>query len=123
MLFDSTVATIIAAGLFVFGIGLNLWTLQALGIKGMYNGDSFGWLMDAPVTNGPFAYFNDPQYVGTTAAILSSGVYYQSLHGYRMLQRCCCCLLGISLTHSLQYLAYGSVLCSTCRSSLSRCVE
>ena len=86
----------------VFGILLNIWTLQALGIKGMtsccsarhgipadcwpgmYNGDSFGWLMDAPVTGGPYTFFNDPQYVGTTAAMLGSAVYYNSLNGYGM---------------------------------------
>lgn len=48
----------------------------------MYNGDSFGWLMDAPVTGGPYTFFNDPQYVGTTAAMLGSAVYYNSVNGY-----------------------------------------
>ncbi len=37
---------------------------KALGLKGMYNGDSFGYLMDARVTSGPYKYFTDPQYVG-----------------------------------------------------------
>eukprot|EP01027_Heterolobosea_sp_BB2_P009337 GEZU01013773.1.p2 GENE.GEZU01013773.1~~GEZU01013773.1.p2 ORF type:complete len:104 (+),score=31.71 GEZU01013773.1:27-314(+) len=50
--------------------------------KGMYNGDSFGWIMDAPVTTGPYVYFNDPQYVGTTLALLGYAVQYQSLVGY-----------------------------------------
>lgn len=89
--------------LFVSGIALNLWTLKALGIKGMYNGDSFGWLMESPVrynfrfsfflilffdsqlyfqvTDGPFQYFQDPQYVGTSIALLGSALYYQSYHG------------------------------------------
>ena len=67
--------------LFVFGVLLNLWTLKALGIKGMYNGDSFGYLMDAPVTNGPFKYFSDPQYFGTTVSLLGSAIYYQSVYG------------------------------------------
>jgi len=66
---------------FAFGILLNIWTLKALGIKGMYNGDSFGFLMDAPVTSGPYVYFNDPQYVGTTLAMLGSALYYRSVYG------------------------------------------
>jgi hypothetical protein len=35
VLVDQSVASVIAGALFVFGIGLNLWTLQALGIKGL----------------------------------------------------------------------------------------
>eukprot|EP01096_Ripella_sp_DP13-Kostka_P003122 TRINITY_DN1447_c0_g1_i1.p2 TRINITY_DN1447_c0_g1~~TRINITY_DN1447_c0_g1_i1.p2 ORF type:complete len:192 (+),score=66.34 TRINITY_DN1447_c0_g1_i1:33-578(+) len=81
-LLPGPVALWISIALFVFGFGLNLWTLKALGFKGMYNGDSFGFLMDAPVTGGPYKYFNDPQYVGTTIAMLGSAVYAQSLHGY-----------------------------------------
>ncbi|KAI9094996.1 phospholipid methyltransferase-domain-containing protein [Phlyctochytrium arcticum] len=68
--------------LIVFGILLNLWTLKALGVKHMYNGIAFGYLMDAPVTTGPYRLFNDPQYVGTTAALLGYAVKHQSLHGY-----------------------------------------
>ena len=40
---------IVGQVLFVLGVWLNLWTLKTLGIKGMYNGDSFGWLMREPV--------------------------------------------------------------------------
>ncbi|KAJ3325944.1 hypothetical protein HDV06_002329 [Boothiomyces sp. JEL0866] len=52
------------------GILMNLWTLKALGIKGMYNGDSFGFLMDAPVTDGPYKYMQEPQYNGTTIVLI-----------------------------------------------------
>lgn len=79
--FPVPAAHLLGATLFILGILLNLWTLHALGIKGMYNGDSFGWLMDAPVTTGPYIFFNDPQYVGTTAAMFGSALYYQSLSG------------------------------------------
>ncbi|KAJ3284431.1 hypothetical protein HK104_009965 [Borealophlyctis nickersoniae] len=65
-----------------FGIFLNLWTLKALGIKGMYNGDSFGHLMAAPVTGGPYRLFNDPQYVGTTLVLLGYAIKHQSISGY-----------------------------------------
>eukprot|EP00026_Physarum_polycephalum_P018554 Phypoly_transcript_20186.p1 GENE.Phypoly_transcript_20186~~Phypoly_transcript_20186.p1 ORF type:complete len:198 (+),score=23.30 Phypoly_transcript_20186:89-682(+) len=82
VLLPHDVASVLGTGLFIFGILLNLWTLQALGIKGMYNGDSFGFLMDAPVTGGPYKFFNDPQYFGTTAAFLGSAIYYQSRSGY-----------------------------------------
>lgn len=67
----------------LFGIGtlLNFWTLSALGIKGMYNGDSFGYLMEEPVTTGPYRFLNEPQYVGTSIALLGSSLYYDSLQG------------------------------------------
>eukprot|EP01135_Chromosphaera_perkinsii_P011550 Nk52_evm8s2438 gene=Nk52_evmTU8s2438 len=63
------------------GVFLNLWTLQKLGIKGMYNGDSFGFLMDAPVTDGPYRFFSDPQYVGTTLAMFGYAIHMQSCNG------------------------------------------
>lgn len=75
------IAKISGYALFVVGVLLNLWTLKALGIKGMYNGDSFGHLMPAPVTDGPYAYLSDPQYVGTTMAMLGSAVVYRSWIG------------------------------------------
>jgi len=78
---DADMSVITGSTLFVFGIALNLWTLQTLGIKGMYNGDSFGFLFDAPVTGGPYRLFSDPQYVGTTAAMLGSALYYKSTLG------------------------------------------
>jgi phosphatidylethanolamine N-methyltransferase len=48
----------------------------------MYNGDSFGWLFDAPVSGGPYQYFSDPQYVGTTAAAIGSAFYYRATDGF-----------------------------------------
>ncbi|XP_004348088.2 PEMT/PEM2 methyltransferase [Capsaspora owczarzaki ATCC 30864] len=78
------IATIVGYGLFVVGILLNLWTLHALGIKGMYNGDSFGFLMDAPVTSGPYTIFSDPQYVGTTLAMFGAALRQQSIVGYAL---------------------------------------
>ncbi|KAF9162220.1 hypothetical protein DFQ26_003759, partial [Actinomortierella ambigua] len=82
VLLPEQVATYAGATIFVLGFLLNLWTLKALGIKGMYNGDSFGHLMEAPVTDGPYVYFQDPQYVGTSMAMLGTAIYYQSLTGY-----------------------------------------
>ena len=72
-----------AAGTFLlaFGVLLNLWTLKALGVKGMYNGDSFGWLMSEPVTGGPFRFFRDPQYFGTSLSMLGSALIYGSQRG------------------------------------------
>eukprot|EP01112_Ceratiomyxa_fruticulosa_P024095 TRINITY_DN957_c0_g1_i1.p1 TRINITY_DN957_c0_g1~~TRINITY_DN957_c0_g1_i1.p1 ORF type:complete len:203 (-),score=31.35 TRINITY_DN957_c0_g1_i1:36-644(-) len=82
ILFPQEQAEVIGKLLFLLGVGLNLWTLKALGIKGMYNGDSFGWLMNEPVTGGPFQYFSDPQYVGTTIAALGHAVTHQKTVGY-----------------------------------------
>merc|ERR1719378_1520218 len=78
---DESIAGILSKVLIAAGVLLNLWTFQVLGIKGMYNGDSFGFLMDAPVTHGPFAYLSDPQYVGTTMALLGAAVQYRSVVG------------------------------------------
>ncbi|GJJ78162.1 phosphatidylethanolamine/phosphatidyl-N-methylethanolamine N-methyltransferase [Entomortierella parvispora] len=82
IIFPAAVATVLGAVCFVSGALLNLWTLKSLGIKGMYNGDSFGFLFDAPVTDGPYQYMSDPQYVGTTLSLVGTAIYYQSLIGY-----------------------------------------
>jgi methylene-fatty-acyl-phospholipid synthase len=37
--------------------------------------------MSAPVTTGPYAFMNEPQYIGTTACLLGSALFYQSLDG------------------------------------------
>ncbi|KAF9171388.1 hypothetical protein BGX21_006816 [Mortierella sp. AD011] len=80
--FPPSVATVVGASCFVLGALLNLWTLKSLGIKGMYNGDSFGFLFDAPVEDGPYKYFSDPQYVGTTLSLFGTAIYYQSAIGF-----------------------------------------
>ncbi|KAG0049405.1 hypothetical protein BGZ83_005784 [Gryganskiella cystojenkinii] len=82
VIFPVAFATVIGATCFVSGALLNLWTLKSLGIKGMYNGDSFGFLFDAPVTDGPYKYMGDPQYVGTTLSLIGTAIYYQSMIGY-----------------------------------------
>ncbi|KAF9195657.1 hypothetical protein BGZ50_004055, partial [Haplosporangium sp. Z 11] len=82
ILFPATVASVVGGVCFVSGALLNLWTLNSLGIKGMYNGDSFGFLFDAPVEDGPYKYMGDPQYVGTTLSLVGTAIYYQSIIGY-----------------------------------------
>ncbi|KAJ3174097.1 hypothetical protein HDU88_000064 [Geranomyces variabilis] len=82
MLFTRDMSQLIGHAFIAVGILLNIWTLKALGIKGMYNGDSFGYLMSAPVTSGPYRLFSDPQYVGTTLALLGYAIKFQSLRGY-----------------------------------------
>ncbi|EFA86829.1 phospholipid methyltransferase family protein [Heterostelium album PN500] len=81
-MFPDEFATLLGNSCFIFGILLNIWTLYCLGIKGMYNGDSFGHIMDAPVTGGVYQYFNDPQYVGTTISCLGYAIRYQSINGF-----------------------------------------
>ncbi|KAF9369170.1 hypothetical protein CPC16_004707, partial [Podila verticillata] len=75
VLFPATIATALGAFCFVAGALLNLWTLKSLG-------DSFGFLFDAPVTDGPYQYMSDPQYVGTTLSLVGTAMYYQSIVGY-----------------------------------------
>jgi len=82
ILFPDGVNKIVGAIVSLIGFGINIWTLSALGVKGMYNGDSFGYLFDEPVTTGPYKYMSDPQYVGTFIAAIGSAIMYQSLAGY-----------------------------------------
>ncbi|KAG0237086.1 phospholipid methyltransferase-domain-containing protein [Mortierella sp. GBAus27b] len=82
VIFPAAVATAVGGTCFVLGVLLNLWTLKSLGVKGMYNGDSFGFLFDAPVLDGPYQYFNDPQYVGTSLSLAGTAIFYQSVIGY-----------------------------------------
>ncbi len=48
----------------------------------MYNGDSFGYLLKKPVSGGPYKYFDDPQYFGTTLCLLGYAIKHQSRIGY-----------------------------------------
>eukprot|EP01088_Endostelium_zonatum_P010988 TRINITY_DN24727_c0_g1_i1.p1 TRINITY_DN24727_c0_g1~~TRINITY_DN24727_c0_g1_i1.p1 ORF type:complete len:206 (+),score=42.82 TRINITY_DN24727_c0_g1_i1:36-620(+) len=82
--FFDYIASIVGFSLFAFGIFLNFWTLKSLGIIGMYNGDSFGFLFDHIITDGPFQYLSDPQYVGATIATFgwSLAVYTYNWRGY-----------------------------------------
>lgn len=48
----------------------------------MYNGDSFGYIKKKPVTGGPYRFFDDPQYLGTTVVLLGYTVLNQSRIGY-----------------------------------------
>lgn len=63
----------VGGALVAFGAIINLWAIQTLGIKGIYNGDSFGFLFDAPVTTGVYRYFSDPQYLGTVWSPIAAG--------------------------------------------------
>ncbi|TPX36918.1 hypothetical protein SmJEL517_g01087 [Synchytrium microbalum] len=74
--------TIVGLSLIIFGSVINLWAIQTLGIKGIYNGDSFGFLFDAPVTNGIYRYISDPQYLGTGALFLGNAIQQSSKAGY-----------------------------------------
>ncbi|EGG21261.1 phospholipid methyltransferase family protein [Cavenderia fasciculata] len=92
------IADFLGNSLFLFGVFLNLWCLKALGVKGMYNGDSFGHVMDAPVQSGVFQLFSDPQYVGTTASCLGYAIRYQSLNGF-----ICTIVMGIVFYISVKF--------------------
>lgn len=82
ILFSPETAENLSFWLITFGIFLNLWVLQVLGFKNMFNGDSFGYLLDKEITDGPYKYFDDPQYFGTTLALLGYAVKHQSRIGY-----------------------------------------
>ncbi|TPX43425.1 hypothetical protein SeLEV6574_g05064 [Synchytrium endobioticum] len=78
---DPDTAFSIGYALILVGLFLNFWVLQVLGVRGMYNGDSFGFLFDAPITNGPFQFFSDPQYVGASMAFLGYAIKVRSTVG------------------------------------------
>lgn len=80
--FSDEIASDLSFALITFGIFLNLWVLQVLGWKGMFNGDSFGYVRSKPVTSGPYALFDDPQYFGTSLVLLGYAVKHQSRIGY-----------------------------------------
>ncbi|KAI8826572.1 phospholipid methyltransferase-domain-containing protein [Fimicolochytrium jonesii] len=84
VLFPHNLASTISKFLIFFGVFLNLWTLKALGVKGMYNGDSFGHYLPKRVEDGPYLLFDHPQYVGTTLALLGYAVKFQSMVGYAL---------------------------------------
>ncbi|RKP02090.1 hypothetical protein CXG81DRAFT_6208, partial [Caulochytrium protostelioides] len=69
-------------GLVAYGVLLNLWTYKALGFKGVNNGDSFGYLMKAPVTTGPYRLSSDPQYLGTALLWFGIALLQKSAVGY-----------------------------------------
>lgn len=79
---DAATAESTSFWLVAFGIFLNLWVLSVLGLKNMYNGDSFGFTLRAPITSGPFKWFDDPQYFGTTCLLLGYAIRHQSRIGY-----------------------------------------
>ena len=48
----------------------------------MYNGDAFGYLLPKRITSGPYKWFDDPQYFGTTLCLLGYAIKHQSRIGY-----------------------------------------
>ena len=68
--------------------------------------------MDAPVTHGPFAYLSDPQYVGTTMALLGAAVQYRSVVGMALTV-----LMGAVFHLSTTYIEVRVGLFNACGSS------
>ncbi|TPX36913.1 hypothetical protein SmJEL517_g01088 [Synchytrium microbalum] len=89
---DPTIALYVGTTLVTVGLLLNLEVLRLLGIRGMYNGDSFGFLFDQPFVDGVFR-IPDPQYTGAAMAFFGYAIKTRSLVG-----------LGLAMVASLTYI-------------------
>lgn len=66
----------IAGALFTAGNVLVVSSMWALGIKGTYLGDYFGFLMDKQVTSFPFNVSSCPMYLGSTLSFLGCSLFF-----------------------------------------------
>jgi phosphatidylethanolamine N-methyltransferase len=64
-----------------FGLALVAGSFYRLGMRGMYFGDHFGFLFKEKITQFPYGYFENPQYVGTTAFFIGYSLYCHSPTG------------------------------------------
>jgi phosphatidylethanolamine N-methyltransferase len=65
----------------VVGLVLVATSFYRLGLRGMYFGDHFGFLFKEKITQFPYNYFENPQYVGTSAFFIGYSLYFHSPTG------------------------------------------
>jgi methylene-fatty-acyl-phospholipid synthase len=56
----------------IIGLVLVFFSFYRLGLRGMYFGDHFGFLFENRITEFPYNYLENPQYVGTTIFFLAA---------------------------------------------------
>jgi phosphatidylethanolamine N-methyltransferase len=64
-----------------FGLVFVAASFYRLGMRGMYFGDHFGFLFKEKITKFPYDYFENPQYVGTTAFFIGYSLFHHSPAG------------------------------------------
>lgn len=74
-LLDNPLVQSLGGGLIASGSVLVLSSMYALGIRGTYLGDYFGFLFDEMITGFPFNVVNSPMYVGSTMCFLGRALY------------------------------------------------
>lgn len=72
---------IISYFLMLFGGVLVTMSFYRLGLRGMYFGDHFGFLFKEKITQFPYNYFPNAQYVGTTSLLIGFSLIYYSAAG------------------------------------------
>jgi phosphatidylethanolamine N-methyltransferase len=72
---------LISVILMLFGLVLVCLSFYRLGLRGMYFGDHFGFLFKEKIVQFPYNYFDNAQYVGTTAFFLGFSLFYHSFAG------------------------------------------
>jgi phosphatidylethanolamine N-methyltransferase len=65
----------------LIGLLLVAASFYRLGMRGMYFGDHFGFLFKEKITKFPYDYFENPQYVGTTAFFIGYSLFHHSPAG------------------------------------------
>ena len=69
-------------GIFILAGGiLVIFSFKKLGLRGMYFGDHFGFLLDKRVNEFPYNYLQNPQYVGTNMVYLGLSLLTRSFTG------------------------------------------
>lgn len=72
---------IIAMIMIAFGLTLVCLSFYRLGLRGMYFGDHFGFLLKEKVVSFPYNYFPNAQYVGTTWLFIGISISLHSPSG------------------------------------------
>jgi methylene-fatty-acyl-phospholipid synthase len=75
---------VVSAVLIAFGLILVGFSFYRLGLRGMYFGDHFGFLFKEKIVQFPYNYFDNAQYVGTTAFFIGFSLFYHSPAGVFM---------------------------------------
>jgi phosphatidylethanolamine N-methyltransferase len=65
----------------LIGLILVFFSFYRLGLRGMYFGDHFGFLFQQRITEFPYDYFENPQYVGTTTFFIALSIRHGSPAG------------------------------------------
>ena len=72
---------LISSVLMLFGLVLVSFSFYRLGLRGMYFGDHFGFLFKEKIIQFPYNYFDNAQYVGTTAFFIGYSLFFHSPAG------------------------------------------